>query len=61
MWEAAKKGATESRVGGTHHTAVTYETCALLTNLSAYTNASFIMYTELPLSAFGPVLSASSP
>lgn len=32
-----KKVATESRVGDTYHTAVTYERCGLLTNLSAYT------------------------
>lgn len=55
-----KKMATESRVGGTYHTAVTYERRGLLTNLSAYTNTSFIVYTELSPPAFGPVLSASS-
>lgn len=55
-----KKVATESRVGGTYHTAVTYERRGLLTNLSAYTNTSFIVYTELSPPAFGPVLSASS-
>lgn len=51
-----KKVAIESRVGGTYHTAVTYERRGLLTNLSAYTNASFFMYTKLSPSAFVPVL-----